>query len=72
MNDIENTVITIMMHLIQLTWNSIIRTKGALGIPTAYDNHLSNQPNPIPTCSIEDDLSLLMTLLLSRRPINYI
>ena len=36
MSDKAYTVIAIMIHLIQLTWNSIISTEDALGIPTTY------------------------------------
>ena len=34
-----------------------ISTDGALRLPMTYDNHPSNQPDPIPTYGIEDDLS---------------
>ena len=34
-----------------------ISTEGALRLPKTSDNHPSNQPNPILTYSIEDDLS---------------
>ena len=38
--------------------NSIfISTEGALRIPMNYDNHPSNQPNPISTYSIKEDIS---------------
>ena len=44
-------------YSIAITVLLFISTEGALRLPTTYDNHPSDQPNPIPTYGIEDDLS---------------